>query len=483
MMTSSPSSGLGTVKLRDDSIGTNGAPDKVQSTLQPQGDFYRELGKRCAQAGISVNVIATPSKSVELSTLCMSVNMFLVLFVDDMCRLTSGHCVVYSRFSFEAHQRNLSEEVAKILLRSTAYDCTAHIRCGAGLQTDLLYGQHVVTDAGDLRFACLDSQQSFAATLLYDSRLVEGDKIGFQLAILYVTSDGQARIRIHNMSLSASSDLANVFKYADLDALVSLTAKQTAGQLQDQPMPFLVAQVSSRCAHILAAYRKHCASTMSAGQLVLPDALKLLPLYASCLLKQPPFQSSVNADYRIASASDLVSCSMDALPVILYPRLWALHNLTGLDSKRYYPSCLRLTKEQLESTGAYLLENGQRIILWLGSQISPSILASLFGTPQLSAINPNMSALPELNNEFSSNVRTLINKVQFQRPRHLALTIIRSGMDPTEHTDWISMLVEDAHSTSPSYIDFLCRIHGQIQQELSAGPTLTERAAMLNFLH
>lgn len=119
------------------------------------------------------------------------------------------------------------------------------------------------------------------------------------------------------MSLSASSDLANVFKYADLDALVSLTAKQTAGQLQDQPMPFLVAQVSSQCAHILAAYRKHCASTMSAGQLVLPDALKLLPLYASCLLKQPPFQSSVNADYRIASASDLVSCSMDALPVIL----------------------------------------------------------------------------------------------------------------------------------------------------------------------
>lgn len=41
----------------------------------------------------------------------------------------------------------------------------------------------------------------------------------------------------------------------------------------------------SRCAHILAVYRKHCASPTSTGQLILPECMKLLPLYVNCLLK------------------------------------------------------------------------------------------------------------------------------------------------------------------------------------------------------
>lgn len=43
--------------------------------------------------------------------------------------------------------------------------------------------------------------------------------------------------------------------------------------------------LEARCAQILACYRKNCASPTSAGQLILPDCMKLLPLYASCLMK------------------------------------------------------------------------------------------------------------------------------------------------------------------------------------------------------
>jgi protein transport protein SEC24 len=37
----------------------------------------------------------------------------------------------------------------------------------------------------------------------------------------------------------------------------------------------------------LAAYRKHCAINSPSVQLILPEALKLLPLYALALLKGP----------------------------------------------------------------------------------------------------------------------------------------------------------------------------------------------------
>lgn len=209
-----------------------------------------------------------------------------------MANFTSGNIVTYQKFSFDLHLKRFSEDLSKILLRPSAYDCIAKVRCGAGLQCDLTLGHFVKTEAGDLKYAYMNSEQTFGVTFLYDSKLPENEKISFQCAVLYTTAEGQLRIRLHNLSLPCTNDIANVFKMADLDALVNFQTKQIASQYTDQPLPFLANQVSTKCTHVLAAYRKHCASSMSSGQLVLPDALKLLPLYSSCLLKQPGFLTS-----------------------------------------------------------------------------------------------------------------------------------------------------------------------------------------------
>lgn len=293
MASSLPSYGIGALKQKDVSAGPTAA-DKVHPALVPQGEFYRELGKKCAASAVSVNIVATPSSLIDMATISTILLYIIPLIVlDDLCKYTSGLSQVYAKFSFDAHMKQLCEDTVKALLRPAAYDCLAKLRCGSGLQNDLNFGQFILNEAGDLRFACLDSEQSFATTFVYDSKLQEGDKLGFQLAILYTTSEGQPRIRIHNLSLTASMDVANIFKMADLDAVVNVQVKQVASQLQDHPLQFLAAQVASKCSHILAAYRKHCAQNMSPGQLVLPDALKLLPLYASCILKQPAFQASI----------------------------------------------------------------------------------------------------------------------------------------------------------------------------------------------
>jgi protein transport protein SEC24 len=42
---------------------------------------------------------------------------------------------------------------------------------------------------------------------------------------------------------------------------------------------------------MLAVYRKHCASTSSPGQLILPEALKLLPVYMNALMKTDMFRT------------------------------------------------------------------------------------------------------------------------------------------------------------------------------------------------
>lgn len=64
-----PNIGLGTLKTKE--IPSGPAPnDKVSPSLLPQGDFYKELAKKCANYSVSVSIVATPSSSIDMATLC-----------------------------------------------------------------------------------------------------------------------------------------------------------------------------------------------------------------------------------------------------------------------------------------------------------------------------------------------------------------------------------------------------------------------------
>ncbi len=43
--------------------------------------------------------------------------------------------------------------------------------------------------------------------------------------------------------------------------------------------------IIAQAANMLACYRKNCAQSTTAGQLILPETLKLLPVYVTSLIK------------------------------------------------------------------------------------------------------------------------------------------------------------------------------------------------------
>ncbi len=43
--------------------------------------------------------------------------------------------------------------------------------------------------------------------------------------------------------------------------------------------------IIEQAVYMLACYRKNCAQTTAAGQLILPETLKLLPVYIASLIK------------------------------------------------------------------------------------------------------------------------------------------------------------------------------------------------------
>ncbi len=71
----------------------------------------------------------------------------------------------------------------------------------------------------------------------------------------------------------------------ELDTVINFTAKQSISRLMETTPKQVRDHLISSCANILACYRKNCASPSSAGQLILPECMKLLPLYTNCLVK------------------------------------------------------------------------------------------------------------------------------------------------------------------------------------------------------
>eukprot|EP00494_Astrolonche_serrata_P016247 UN16411 len=119
-------------------------------------------------------------------------------------------------------------------------------------------------------------------------------------------------------------------------------------------------QVISTCINILQSYRKHCASVSSSGQLILPEALKLLPLYTLALIKSIGLRNDGRVDDRSYWVSAVSSVSVLLAIPLVFPRMIALHDLTSRDDEdSLIPNPLTLNSENIQDDGIYLLENGE----------------------------------------------------------------------------------------------------------------------------
>lgn len=61
--------------------------------------------------------------------------------------------------------------------------------------------------------------------------------------------------------------------------LLHCTLFVAASEIPSTPLANVREQMMNLCVNALVSYRKFCATVSSSGQLILPEALKLLPLY------------------------------------------------------------------------------------------------------------------------------------------------------------------------------------------------------------
>ena len=114
--------------------------------------------------------------------------------------------------------------------------------------------------------------------------------------------------------------LGNLYRGADLDTQLSFTCKNVSTRLASTSILQLRDKGVNDAVCILHSYRKYCAQNSSSGQLILPEALKLLPLYTLALNKSALLRSQVTADGRMYAAGIALSGTVARVGPMIYAR-------------------------------------------------------------------------------------------------------------------------------------------------------------------
>ncbi|KAK1078924.1 COPII coat Sec23p-Sfb3p heterodimer component [Friedmanniomyces endolithicus] len=265
-------------------------------------------------------------------------------------------------------------------------------------------------------------------------------------------------------------------RFVDQDAVISVMAKESAAKVGERNLKDIRQALQDKSIDILAGYRKNVSDSHPSGQLVLPENLKEFAMYMLGLVKSRALKAGREpSDRRIQEVRMIKSMGPGELSLYLYPRIIAVH---GLDPTEGFadenghlkmPHAVRASFSQMEEGGAYLVDNGQILLLWLHQQVSPNLLEDLFGEgmDSLQALDPNLSALPVLETHLNAQVRNILLHLEEQRgSKGLAIQLARQGLDGAEF-EFARLLYEDRGSDASSYVDWLVTLHRGVGSELS----------------
>ncbi|XP_057335503.1 protein transport protein Sec24C [Microplitis mediator] len=439
----------GKLKNRDDRklLGT----DKEKTVLAPQNSVYNNLGQDCVGAGCSVDLFVFNNSYIDLAT------------VGQVCRLTGGEIFKYTYFQADTDGERLVQDIINDITRPIAFDAVMRVRTSTGVRPTDFYGHFFMSNTTDMELAAIDCNKAIAVEVKHDDKLTEEEGVYVQVALLYTSVGGVRRLRIINLSLRTSSQMTELYRTCDPDAIVNFFAKQSVVKIIENSPKAVKDQLVARCAMILAAYRKHCASPFSASQLVLPECMKLLPLYVNCLLKSDALSggSDMTIDDRSFVMQAVVTMPLYTSVIYFYPRLLPLHDVDTQATE--LPQQLRCSFDKFTDDGAFLLENGIHMFMWFGLSLSTEWIQAVFGTP---VVDTDRSSIPVLDNPLNKRVRDIVNRVRMERYHCMRLTFVRQR-DKLEMV-LRHFLVEDRNSdSSPSYVDFLCHMHKEIKTLLN----------------
>ncbi|KAF4019687.1 hypothetical protein G4228_011576 [Cervus hanglu yarkandensis] len=398
--------------------------EALKILFQPQTNVYDSLAKDCVAHGCCVTLFLFPSQYVDVASLGL------------VPQLTGGTLYKYNGFQMHLDSQQFLNDLRNDIEKKIGFDAIMRVRTSTGFRATDFFGGIYMNNTTDVEMAAIDCDKAVTVEFKHDDKLSEDTGALIQCAVLYTTVGGQRRLRIHNLALNCSSQLADLYKSCETDALVNFFAKSAFKAVLHQPLKVIREILVNQTAHMLACYRKNCASPSAASQLILPDSMKVLPVYMNSLLKNCVLlgRPEISTDERAYQRQLVMTMGVADSQLFFYPQLLPIHTLDVKSTT--LPAAIRCSETRLSEEGIFLLANGLNMFLWLGVSSPPELIQGIFNVPSLAHVNTDM------------------------------LTIVKQREQP--EMVFRQFLVEDKGLYGgSSYVDFLCCVHKEICQLLN----------------
>ncbi|KAL6098292.1 sec24a [Pungitius sinensis] len=453
-----PNLGVGALQSREDPNQRASAKD-IQH-LSPATDFYKKLALDCSGQQVAVDLFLLSSQYCDLASLgCIS-------------RYSAGSVYYYPSYH---HQHNpaqvecFQKDLKRYLTRKIGFEAVMRIRCSKGMSIHTFHGNFFVRSTDLLSLPNVNPDAGFAVQMSIEENLDDMQNVSFQAALLYTSSKGERRIRVHTLCLPVVNSLSDIFAGADVQAITGLLAcmavdRSATASLSDARDAMTNAAIDS-----LTSFRQSVLSIQQPG-LLAPACLRLFPLFILALLKQKAFRTgtSTRLDERLFAMCQLKYQPLVYSMLMIHPALYRVDNLSDKGALNInertvpQPPLLQLSVEKLSREAAFLMDAGTVMYLWVGRSCHPGFLTQVLGVASYAAVPDNLYLLPELDTAESQRTRAFIGWLRDQRPFFPPLHVIRdeSQLKPM----FMQNMIEDRTESALSYYEFLLHLQQQISK-------------------
>ncbi|XP_057707043.1 protein transport protein Sec24B [Corythoichthys intestinalis] len=451
-----PTLGAGLLHSREDPSQRSSA--KGVQHLGPATDFYKKFALDCSGQQIGVDLFLLSSQYADLASLaCIS-------------KYSAGSIFYYPSFHHIHNPTQLEKfqkDLERYLSRKLGFEAVMRIRCTKGLSIHTFHGNFFVRSTDLLSLANVNPDSAFAVQMSIDDSLVDSSLACFQAALLYTSSKGKRRIRVHTLCLPVVNQLSDVYAGADVQAITCLLANMAIDRSISSSLSDARDALINAAVDFVSAYKRSVSNLQQSG-LVVPASMRLFLLYILALLKQKAFctGTDIRLDERVFAMCEFKTQPLQQLMRMAHPDLYRLDNMSDQgalhlnDTLVPQPPLLHLSAERLSLNGAFLMDCGNVFYLWIGKRCDEMFIRDVLDYPNFASIPPNMSCIPELQTLLSERVRAFLDWLQDNRAFRSIMHVIKD--DASSNVAFFQHLVEDHSESGSSYNEFLRHIQQQV---------------------
>lgn len=468
---SRPTAGPGSLRERGDNslLGT----DRERAVLRPDSSIYRQMAVTMSKCQIACDLFLCPPPSghyMDVATL------------SQLSKHTGGELFHCPNFDAPKDAPRIQLAVNRVLARETGLEAVMRIRATKSVRCSRFSGRFFVRSTDLLAMPSVDSDKAYAVQFNFDESSLGDLPFCLQVALLYTTTSGERRIRVHTVTAPVTNSLVDMFMRVDAPATANIFAREAADGMKDRKLDELKTNLTEKVVQSLAKYREVCQTQYPAvvgnAQLLLPDSMNLLPLYMHGLAKSPILSRDAcgaflyKFDDKSALVQDVQVMNVAETSALLYPTIIPVYGASPPDEKQAkYPDGAPATVASLKSDSGAVIDDGRSIILWMGAAVIQRFTTELLGSNVTGPVDPRFLAVELMRRGNTAkgaiaHVYRTISMVRASRKASLPFHVVPAG-DQRMQARVEALMTEDRTAASVNYREFLLEIQRRVSQAAS----------------